>query len=101
MRYDTPIFFRTYTRGEYDPNTGNYNADTVKETQAMASVVSADANTLRLIYGDLRQGAVKITLQNHRPEAFDDIRVGAKIYKADFVRLLRHKQTIIATEEQR
>ena len=39
MRYDTPIYFQKITPGEYDPDTGNYTPDSVKETLRYAAVI--------------------------------------------------------------
>ena len=38
MRYDTPIYFQKITPGEYDPDTGNYAPDSVKERYAQSRI---------------------------------------------------------------
>lgn len=100
MRYDTPIYFQKITPGKYDPNTGNYADDTVKETLRYASVMDTGADILNLVYGSVRQGSLTIQLQNHYTKPFDLIRVGGKRYRVDFPRLLRTKHTLVVSEVQ-
>ena len=100
MRYDTPIYFQKIASGEYDPSTGNYGADSVEEALRYASVMDTSAKTMRLIYGEIRQGSLTIQLQNHYIEPFDRIRVGEKVYSVDFTRKLRTKHTFVVSEVQ-
>lgn len=100
MRYATPVYFQLHTEGEYDPGTGNYGEGTVKETKVYASVMDTQTALLQIVYGDLRQGSLTIQLQNAYQEPFDSIRVGDKIYKVDYQRKLRTKQTYIVSEVQ-
>lgn len=100
MRYDTPIYFQKITPGKYDPNTGNYADDTVKETLRYASVMDTGRETLRLVYGGIRQGSLSIQIQGHYEDVFDRIRVGDKAYSVDDSRWLRTKQTFVVSEVQ-
>lgn len=100
MRYDTPIYFQKITSGEYDPSTGNYGDDSIEETLRYASVMDTSAKTMRLIYGEIRQGSLCIQLQNHYKEPFDRIRVGDRIYTVDSSRKLRIKHTFVVSEVQ-
>ena len=100
MRYDTPIFFQMGVPGEYDKKTGNYGKDTVYEDERYASVMDTGAETMRLVYGSLRQGSLTIQLQNQYAKPFDRIRVGQKIYQVDSRRDLRTKQTFVVSEVQ-
>ena len=86
MRYDELVFFQRMQPGEYDESTGNYGADTVTEVLKRASVTDSGANTLRLIYGEIRQGSKTIRLQRPYKEAFDRIRIGNKLYSVDMSR---------------
>lgn len=101
MRYDTPIFFQTIKQGSYDPTTGNYGPQTTFETQRMASVYDTSATMMQLIYGRVREGSVTAHIQNHYNQAFDRIRIGEKVYKAEKMRKLRCKQTFVLTEVQK
>lgn len=98
MRYDTPIFFQKITQGEYDPRRGDYAPDTVEETKVYADVTSAGTDTLKLVYGDIKQDALVIRLQNHYNGTFNRIRVGDKQYRVDFSRKLRVKQVYVVSE---
>lgn len=100
MRYDTPVYFQRITSGEYDPKTGNYDEDTVEETQRYASIMDTGAVMLKLVYDGPKQGSLIIQLQNHYEEPFDRIRVGNKLYAVDFSRPLRVKHTFVVSEVQ-
>ncbi len=100
MRYDTPIFFQKIEHGTYDATTGNYGPQTISETRRMASVFDTGVDMMRLIYGRIREGSLTAHIQNHYDQAFNRIRIGEKIYKAERVRKLRHKQTFVLTEVQ-
>ena len=49
MRFDTPVFFQSAKKGDYDPDTGNYKPDIVEEFQYWASVTESKTETLNLI----------------------------------------------------
>lgn len=100
MRFDTPVYMQKVTAGEYDPDTGDYADEKIEETCVYASVNSTGVDTLKLVYGDIRQGSLIVRLQSHYKEPFDTIRIGAKRYKVDFARKLRTKHTFIVSEVQ-
>lgn len=100
MRYDTLIYFQRITSGDYDPTTGNYDDDTVVETLRYASVMDTGTELLKLVYDGPKQGSMTIHIQNHYNEPFDRIRVGEKLYRADFSRKLRTKHTFVVSEVQ-
>lgn len=100
MRFDIPIYFRRLTQGAYNESTGNYDDDTVAETEVMASVMDTQTETMKLVYGDIRQGSLTLTIQNHYDQTFDNIRIGDKVYRVDRTRRLRVKQSFIVSEVQ-
>lgn len=100
MRYDTPIYFQRLTIGEYNESTGNYEDDQIEETEIMASVMDTQTETMKLVYGDIRQGSLTLTIQNHYDHTFDNIRIGNKVYHVDRTRRLRIKQSFIVSEVQ-
>ncbi|MEF2640575.1 MAG: hypothetical protein UIT84_11185 [Lachnospiraceae bacterium] len=100
MRYDTPVYFQKVTPGEYDPDTGNYGDDIVKETLRYASVMNTGEEKLRLVYDGPKQGSLTVQIQNHYEEPFDRIRVGNRLYVVDFSRELRTKHIFIVSEVQ-
>lgn len=100
MRYDTPVYFQTVKPGAYDENTGNYSKETVFEVGVLASVMDTQTETMKLIYGSIRQGSLTITIQNHYDQPFDKIRIGNKVYQVDRSRRLRVKQSYIVSEVQ-
>ena len=99
MRFDTPIYFQRI-KSDYIASTGNYGISTVTETMRRASVTNAGDETLRFIYGELKQGCLTLRLQRAFTEPFDRIRIGEKFYKVDKVRNLRNMQTFIVSEVQ-
>lgn len=98
MRSNTSVFFRSLTPGEYDYTTGNYDPDTPVETLRYAAVTDAKQETVRLLYGELRQGVLIVRLQDHYDTPFADLRIGDKIYKVDYSRKLEHKHIFYVTE---
>lgn len=100
MRYDTPIYFQEIKQGKYDPDTGDYGEDSIKETLCYASVMDTGKETLRLVYGGIKQGSLMIQIQNHYKEPFDRIRVGEKAYRVDDSRKLRTKHIFVVSEVQ-
>lgn len=100
MRFDTPVFFQSNKKGEYDPDTGNYKPDTVEETQCWASVTETRVDTLNLIYGEIKQGCYTVRLQNTYRRPVYRIRIGDKLYSVDFRRRLRTKDIFVVSEVQ-
>ncbi|WP_274954986.1 hypothetical protein [Anaerostipes butyraticus] len=100
MRYDTPVYFRKITPGEYDSDTGNYGDDIAEETLRYASVMNTGEEQLKLVYDGPKQGSLTIQIQNHYTEPFDRIRVGETVYQVDSSRKLRTKHTFIVSEVQ-
>lgn len=98
MRYDTPVYFQLEKQGEYDQATGNYAEGELTETKVYANVADAGAETVRLVYGQLKQNSKAIQLQNHYKEAFSGIRIGDRCYRVDFERKLRTKHVFIVSE---
>lgn len=87
-------------RGEYDAGTGDYVDDTVVETLRYASVMDTRTETMRLVYGEIRQGSLTVHIQNHYSDAFDRIRIGGKVYSVDYRRRLRVKESFVLSEVQ-
>lgn len=100
MRYDTPVYFQEITPGKYNPETGDYKEDTIQETKRLASVVNTGEETLKLLYGSVKQDSLTIQLQNHYNAPFSHIRIGEAIYQVDVSRKLRVKHTFIVSEVQ-
>lgn len=100
MRYDTPIYFQHIVRGDYNPDTGDYDNDALTEDEVYASVMDTQAKTMMLVYGQLKQGSLTVHIQNHYDFAYDYIRIGNKRYRADLDRKLKTKETFILSEVQ-
>lgn len=97
MRYDTQVYFQRAVPGEYDETTGDYNEDSVEETMKLASVVNTDVETIRLLYGTIKQDVWTISLQRCYTASYDRIRIGDKLYHVDRDTKLRTKQVLIVS----
>lgn len=100
MRYDTEIYLQTITPGAYDPVTGDYADDTVEETEKYATVMDTRTETLRLLFGEIRQGCLTVSIQGHLSERPSRIRIGSKVYSVEWSRRLRHKEAFVIQEVQ-
>lgn len=100
MRYDIPVYFQTVKAGDYDQKTGDYRSDAITEVKRYASVMDTRTETMTLVYGEIRQGSLAVQLQNHYTDIFDRVRIGEKLYRVDYRRRLRVKETLILSEVQ-
>lgn len=100
MRYDKPIYFQRFVQGSYNENTGNYEEGSPVEEMVMASIMDTKTQTMMQIYGQIRQGSLTCHIQNIYQKPFDHIRIGTKIYKVDYSRRLRTKESFILSEVQ-
>lgn len=98
MRYNTPVFFQKVEPGKLNTETHNYDNDTVTEKKRYASITDSGLETLKLIFGELKQGSLIIRLQRPFEGAFDRVRIGNKIYRADMVKL--NKRVFLLSEVQ-
>lgn len=98
MRFDTEVYFQRIT-STYNANTGDYE-DSIEETKKYADVTDSGVNTMRLVYGAIKQGSVTIRLQNQHTMPFDRIRIGNKQYSVDMERKLCRMHIFVASEVQ-
>ena len=97
MRFDTPVYFQTVTPGEYNPDTGNYEKERLAEEKRYADVTDSGVETMKLVYGTIKQGSMTIRLQTPFKKPYDSIRIGDKRYHADFNRRCK---SIVVSEVQ-
>ena len=100
MRFDTPIYFQLVQRGAYNENTGDYEKDIVTEDIKYAAVSTTGINTLKLMYGEIKEGCLTVRLQRPYNKDFDRIRIGDKLYKVDVRKPLNNKEVFIVDEVQ-
>lgn len=98
MRYNTPVFFQKVVPGELNTETHNYGDDKITETKCYASVTDSGAETLKLVFGELKQGSLIIRLQRPFTEAFDRVRIGNTIYRSAMAKL--NKRVFVLSEVQ-
>lgn len=95
MRYDKSIYFQKVTDKVYDEETGNYE-DEVTETLRHAHIANTSSDASSMIYGIVRNDSLTIVLNIPYEEPFDYIRIGEDKYVADRIRIIGHKQSIVA-----
>lgn len=98
MRFGTPVYFQQLTRGAYNKATGNYEDGKPIESKRYASVTDTGAETLNLIYGEIKQNSKTVRIHTHYTDPFDRIRIGEKVYRVDMSRLLRNMHTFVVSE---
>lgn len=98
MRYDKDVYFQLHTEGVYNERTGNYEAGTLTEEKRHANVMDTQTRMLQIVYGEMKQGSVTVQLQTPYTTVFDRIRIGDIVYKVDYMRTLREKQTFICSQ---
>jgi len=98
MRYNTAVFFQKVEPGDLNTETHNYGEDKIAETKRYASVTDSGAETLKLVFGELKQGSLIIRLQRPYTRAFDRVRIGNKIYRSAMAKL--NKRVFILSEVQ-
>ena len=98
MRYATPVYFQRIT-STYDEATGNYT-DHTAESIRWADICDTGEETMRLVYGRIRQGSKTMQLQRPYTQPFDTVRIGTKIYTAETSRSLLTKASYVLTEVQ-
>lgn len=98
MRYDKCVYFVKDGEATYDAATGNYTEEDPVKTLRMASVMDTSTETMRLLYGEIRQGSLTIQLQNHYDAAFNRIEYDGQAYAVDLHRRLRTKDTYVVSE---
>ena len=100
MRYDKLIYFVTVSGATYDTATGDYTDGTPVKVPVHASIMDTNTETLRLVYGEIRQGSYTVQIQNHYTAPFDFIEINGKKFSVDYRRHLRLKDTFIVSEVQ-
>lgn len=93
MRYDTPIYFRSVNR-VYNENTGDYE-ESFSEVEMLASVTDVNKERFAILFGHVPKKAVKVQIQTHYTEHFDNIRIGDDIYEVKATKYLRQKQAMV------
>ena len=100
MRFDKKILFVREAEGTYDESTGDYGDGSTHKIEKLANVTDASTQTMQLVYGHIRQGALVIRIQGVMLEPFDYIRIGNKKYRVDMSRTLPRMTTYTVSEVQ-
>lgn len=98
MRFSTPIYFQRI-ESTYDATSGDY-VDTITEEKRFASVTDTGEETMRLVYGGVKQGSKVIRLQMPYKRPFDSIRIGSSTYRVDKAKSPLTKHIFVVSEVQ-
>ena len=98
MRYDKKVLFQRVT-DVYQPN-GDYVSGIAEEVTDYASIVNTDFDTMRLVYGEIKQGSITLHLLNKIAFVFNQVVIDGKTYSVDQVVDQRTKQAYILSEVQ-
>ena len=98
MRYDKKIDFMLVDN-VYNAN-GDYTEEVIEQVTAYGSIVSTDIDTMRLVYGEIRQGSITMHLQNHIDFNFNRIVIDGKTYAVDVRINQRTKQAYVLSQCQ-
>lgn len=99
MRYDKIISLYSDDRGLYNEETGDYEGDGgMLIDHAIASVNDASDQTVKLIYGEIREGVLVIHVPYNIGDGIDYIKYKDKKYRIDRKRNLRFKTTFVVSE---
>lgn len=100
MRYDKVISLYSDDRGLYNQETGDYEGDGgMYIDHTIASVNDASDQTVKLVYGEMREGVLMVQIPYHIDGlGVDYIEYKGKKYRIDRKRNLRFKTTFIVSE---
>ena len=99
MRYDTRIYFVKEGEDVYDYDTGDYITTEPTKEEAWANVSDTGTERMRLIYGNLKQGAITVRIVGKYDKEFDYIEVKGKKYNVDAFRTFRNDQAFNLSEQ--
>ena len=98
MRYTDRVKLIRAEGAMYDASTGNFTAPTSKEEVAPANVHSEDLETVKALFGEVRQGVIHVVLPCTALGRFDRLEYGGKSYKV--VRTVYGRRHVALTAEE-
>ena len=96
MRYDTKVIFQQVENTYLD--NGDYAETVVEEHIEYASIQNTDIQTMHIVYGEIRQGSITLSLQNYVGYTFNRVLINGKPYTVDQAINLRVKKAYILSE---
>lgn len=96
MRYDTKVMFQQ-VENTYLSN-GDYAETVAEEHIEYASIQNTDIQTMHLVYGEIRQGSVTLSLQNYVGYTFNRVVINGVKYTVDQAIDLRVKKAYILSQ---
>lgn len=96
MRYDKKIVFQLVVNVYQD--NGDYSPNVESEHTEYGSVVATDIDTMRLVYGEIREGSLTFSLQNKVDYEYNRILIDGKAYSVDARIKQRVKEAFVVSE---
>lgn len=96
MRYDTKVMFQQ-VENTYLSN-GDYAETVAEEHIEYASIQNTDIQTMHLVYGEIRQGSITLSLQNYVGYTFNRVVINGVKYTVDQAIDLRVKKAYILSQ---
>lgn len=96
MRYDTKVKFQQ-VENTYLSN-GDYAETVAEEHIEYASIQNTDIQTMHLVYGEIRQGSITLSLQNYVGYTFNRVVINGVKYTVDQAIDLRVKKAYILSQ---
>ena len=100
MRYDKTVYFVQLGSSQYNEETGDYEESAPVRTQRSASITNAGVEAIKLLYGELKQGAKVVQIAGHHDDDYDYIEIDDKPYMVQLERRLRQETTFQVVEKQ-
>ena len=96
MRYDKKIIFQLVT--EVYKDNGDYSPNVESEHTEYGSIVATDIDTMRLVYGEIREGSLTFSLQNKVDYVYNRLLIDGKQYSVDAHIKQRVKEAFVVSE---
>lgn len=96
MRYDKKIIFQLVT--EVYKDNGDYSPNVESEHTEYGSIVATDIDTMRLVYGEIREGSLTFSLQNKVDYDCNRLLIDGKQYSVDARIKQRVKESFVVSE---
>lgn len=100
MRYDKTIYFVKNGENVYNYDTGDYEESEPVKIARSANVTDLGYESVKLLYGELKQGAKVVRIVGHHYDDCDYIEIDGKAYLVQLERRLRQETTFQVVEKQ-
>lgn len=102
MRYDRKIWLVDESAPEYDETTGDYTDGAIERYYRDANVSDTGTETMNMLYGKIKQGALTVRVQNQieMPYRYIEVDTIGNKYLIDRVKHHRNEVVLFVSESQ-